>query len=92
MPSMIEDVVRDFAEVDEFQITLEKREELDTLVIQLEPGAGLEQLDLRDRFGAEVKRRLGLTPVVTVVPPGTLPRFEMKAKRFRDLTQQPTPA
>ena len=92
MPSMIEDVVRDFAEVDEFQITLEKREELDTLVIQLEPGAGLEQLDLRDRFGAEVKRRLGLTPVVSVVPPGTLPRFEMKAKRFRDLTQQPTPA
>jgi phenylacetate-CoA ligase len=91
MPSMVEDVVRKFPEIDEFQITLEKIGELDTLVIQLEPSSDfIKREDLEERFTAEVKRQLGLTPVVRLVAPGRLPRFEMKAKRFKDLTGTPT--
>ena len=89
MPSMVEDVVRTFPEIDEFQCLLINLDELETLVIQIEPRAGVAAADyepLRARFTAEVKRQLSLTPRVELAAPGQLPRFEMKAKRFRDLT------
>ena len=91
MPSMVEDVVRTFPEIDEFQCLLINLDELDTLVIQIEPKANVHQSDyepLRLRFTAEVKRQLSLTPRVELAASGQLPRFEMKAKRFRDLTTE----
>ena len=95
MPSMVEDVVRKFAEIDEFQCMLVNIDELDTLVIQIEPTAAIHARDyepLRQRFTAEVKRQLSLTPRVELAAPGQLPRFEMKAKRFRDLTAEAAPS
>ena len=89
MPSMVEDVVRKFPEIDEFQCQLVNVDALDTLVIQIEPKPAVRELDyeaLRKRFSAEVKRQLSLTPQVELAAPGQLPRFEMKAKRFKDLT------
>jgi phenylacetate-coenzyme A ligase PaaK-like adenylate-forming protein len=89
MPSMVEDVVRTFPEIDEFQCTLMNVDELDTLVIQIEPKAGTPESDhepLRLRFSAEIKRQLSLTPQVELAAAGQLPRFEMKAKRFQDMT------
>ncbi len=91
MPSMVEDVVRKFAEIDEFQCQLVNIGELDTLVIQIEPIAGLateRREPLRREFAAEIKRQLSLTPQVELAEPGALPRFEMKAKRFQDLTTE----
>jgi len=92
MPSMVEDVVRKFPEIDEFQCQLVNVDELDTLVIQIEPTPSVpdgEREPLRTRFAAEVKRQLSLTPVVELAATGALPRFEMKAKRFKDLTLSP---
>jgi len=92
MPSMVEDVVRKFAEIDEFQCRLVNIDELDTLVIQIEPVASLpveRHEPLRQQFAAEVKRQLSLTPQVELAAAGQLPRFEMKAKRFQDLTAEP---
>ncbi|HVD01890.1 MAG TPA: AMP-binding protein [Candidatus Dormibacteraeota bacterium] len=89
MPSMVEDVVRTFPEIDEFQCLLVNLDALDTLVIQIEPVVSLHEAEyepLRARFAAEVKRQLSLTPRVELAAPGQLPRFEMKAKRFRDMT------
>jgi phenylacetate-coenzyme A ligase PaaK-like adenylate-forming protein len=91
MPSMVEDVVRGFPEIDEFQCLLINVDELDTLVVQIEPKVGVPEADhepLRLRFTAEVKRQLSLTPQVELAKPGQLPRFEMKAKRFKDLTTE----
>ena len=91
MPSMVEDVVRGFPEIDEFQCLLVNVDELDTLVVQIEPRSGVPEADheaLRLRFAAEVKRQLSLTPRVELAKPGELPRFEMKAKRFKDLTAE----
>ena len=94
MPSMVEDVVRTFPEIDEFQCLLVNLDELDTLVIQIEPTAAVHESEyepLRLRFTSEVKRQLSLTPRVELAATGQLPRFEMKAKRFRDLTLSPAP-
>jgi phenylacetate-coenzyme A ligase PaaK-like adenylate-forming protein len=93
MPSMVEDVVRTFPEIDEFQCLLVNLDELDTLVIQIEPTAAVHESEyepLRLRFTAEVKRQLSLTPRVELAAVGQLPRFEMKAKRFKDLTAEGT--
>jgi len=90
MPSMVEDVVRGFPEIDEFQCTLQNIEALETLVIQIEPRAGVAvggHVDLQRRFQQEVKRQLSITPIVELVASGSLPRFELKAKRFRDATK-----
>jgi len=87
VPSMVEDVVRSFPEIDEYQCLLDTVDALDTLIIQIEPRADLpisEHEPLRLRFARESKRVLSLTPRVEVAVPGSLPRFEMKAKRFRD--------
>jgi phenylacetate-CoA ligase len=88
VPSMVEDVVRTFAEIDEYQCVLDTIDALDTLIIQIEARADLppdQQEELRTRFAAEVKRSLSVTPIVELAPAGSLPRFEMKAKRFKDV-------
>jgi phenylacetate-CoA ligase len=88
VPSMVEDVVRAFPEIDEYQCVLDTVDALDTLIIQIEPGGDLpvpDQESLRMRFTLEAKRVLSITPRVEIAARDSLPRFEMKAKRFRDV-------
>jgi phenylacetate-CoA ligase len=88
VPSMVEDVVRGFPDIDEYQCTLDTIDALDTLIIHIEPRPGLPKSEhdtLRLRFTLEAKRVLSITPRVEIAAPGTLPRFEMKAKRFKDV-------
>jgi phenylacetate-coenzyme A ligase PaaK-like adenylate-forming protein len=88
VPSMVEDVVRAFPQIDEYQCVLDTVDALDTLVIRIEPRndiGTIEREQLRTRFALEAKRVLSITPRVDLAEPGTLPRFEMKAKRFRDV-------
>jgi phenylacetate-CoA ligase len=91
-PIMVEDLVRSkFPDIDEFQIKLASVQGIDALIIQLEPLPSMPHErydDLRERFGVEAKRAITITPEVEVVSPGTLPRFEMKAKRFEDIRHQ----
>jgi phenylacetate-CoA ligase len=88
VPSMIEDVVRAFPEIDEYQCVLDTIDALDTLIVHIEPGPHIpldQQEALRVRVTLAAKRALSITPDVQLVPPGSLPRFEMKAKRFKDV-------
>jgi phenylacetate-CoA ligase len=80
-PSAIEAVVRRFPEVAEFRIVVDQSGPLADLRIEIEtkpPADG-------DRTAQEVIRAIRddllFRPEVVVVPPGTLPRFEMKARR-----------
>jgi phenylacetate-coenzyme A ligase PaaK-like adenylate-forming protein len=82
---MVEDVVRSFAEVDEFRTVIDTVDALDTVLLTLEPRAGLAPgADLTARVAEAIKRAVGVRPTVTLAEPGTLPRFEMKANRFHD--------
>lgn len=88
VPSMVEDVVRQFPDIDEYQCVLDTIEELDTLIIKIEPRAGIplaEHERLRHDFALEARRTLNVTPRVELAESGSLPRFEMKAKRFQDV-------
>ena len=88
VPSMVEDVVRAFPEIDEYQCVLDTIDALDTLIIKIEPRPDIPIEDhdaLRLKFMLEAKRVLSITPRVEIAPHNSLPRFEMKAKRFTDV-------
>jgi phenylacetate-CoA ligase len=53
--------------------------EMDALTIEIE-----DELDSPRRIQEQLHLRLGLRVDVHRVPPGTLPRFEAKGKRFVD--------
>ena len=81
-PSAIENLVRRFEEVDEYRVTVSKRGELGELSIEVELAKNTDSENPRQAIAHTLQDKLGLRPSVTVAPHGTLPRFEMKAKRF----------
>jgi phenylacetate-CoA ligase len=53
------------------------------LKLTLEPRADCVAIpSLDEKVARRFRDRLGLRPEVEVVAPGTLPRFELKARRF----------
>lgn len=90
-PSAIEEVVRSFVQLgDEYEVEVTKRGDLDQISLKVEPahdanlaGAAMDELlrGLKDQL--RLKTNLGYK--VEVVEPGSLPRYAVKAKRFKDL-------
>jgi phenylacetate-CoA ligase len=76
-PSSIEAIIRRFDEVGEYRVELATVREMDELHCTVEAPAGIAE-----RVADAIHRELGIRCKVETVAPGTLPRFEMKAKRF----------
>ena len=82
-PTAIEAVVRHFPEVVEYRSTVSTRETLHALTIEIELGPGApDDSDVATQVAQALREGMGLTVPVRVVAPETLPRFEMKARRF----------
>jgi len=82
-PAAIESVVRRFPEILEFRSTASRAGAMWSLGVEIEPHPeARNQGELRDRLARGLREALGLTVPVASVRPGTLPRFEMKARRF----------
>lgn len=81
-PSAVESIVRRYPEVDEFRIEVFTERGMEELRVVLETaGATLAEVLCR-RIRDDIHAGLSLRCEVTNVPPGTLPRFELKAKRL----------
>jgi phenylacetate-CoA ligase len=86
-PSRIEEVVRGFAEIEEFFITLRRVKGLDDILLQVDPRPetpieGCERL--AEAVTSALRLALGIRVTVELVEPGSLPRWDHKARRFRD--------
>jgi phenylacetate-CoA ligase len=82
-PAAIEAVVRGFPEVVEFRSTVKRHAELRTLSVEIEPAAdSTDGTALTAAVGRRLREALGLSVPVRLAPPQSLPRFEMKARRF----------
>ena len=82
-PTAIEAVVRRFAGIGEFRSTVSHSGALRSLAIEIEvAGQADERTALAARVSHQLREALGLTVPVRTVEPGSLPRFEMKARRF----------
>ena len=81
-PSAVENLVRQCESVEEFRITVTTEREMGNLAIELELSKNANLESARKTVDQAIQNELSLRPEITLVPPGSLPRFEMKAKRF----------
>jgi phenylacetate-CoA ligase len=86
-PTAIENLIRQFSAVDEFQVRVKTRQEMGHLEVQIEVHSGNDAEDVRARVEQAIYSALSVRPAVTVAPAGSLARFEMKARRFARLDQ-----
>lgn len=81
-PSAIEELMRRHPAIDEYRVTVTRRQQMRHLVVEIESADGTDAAALAAEVAATFGSRLALTPEVIPVPRGTLPRFELKARRF----------
>ncbi len=82
-PAALEDVVRTFPGVAEFRIELIRGRQMDQVRIVLEcvPQETAPE-SLAAAISGEIKARWNFVPEITLAASGSLPRFELKARRF----------
>lgn len=80
-PAGVENILRKFAEVDEFRITVNKVKQMDEMDIEVELREGSDPRIVQ-AIAERLDAMLAFRPRVTDVGRNFLPRFDMKAKRF----------
>ncbi len=81
-PSAIENLVRRSDEVEEFRITVSTVKQMGHLSIELDLKKDTNPEIARNDVYQQIRNELGLSSEIKVVPHGSLPRFEMKARRL----------
>ena len=82
-PATLENIIFKFPEVQEFAGRVYGTGTLDELEIQIE-STNRNPADTATAVAAAIQDDLGLRAIVKTVPLGTLPRYELKSKRFTD--------
>ncbi|HEY3863069.1 MAG TPA: AMP-binding protein [Verrucomicrobiae bacterium] len=82
-PAAVEDVLRGFAEIAEYQVEVDRSRDLVELSLRIEPAAGCEAEALAGRVQRALHGTFNLRVAVALAPAGSLPRFEMKARRWK---------
>jgi phenylacetate-CoA ligase len=81
-PSALEAVIRRFPEVAEYRVEVDHSGALAVLHVEVEPHAAANGPGLAERVSQAIRDQLLFRAEVTAVPPGSLPRFEMKSQRI----------
>ena len=82
-PAAVDEIVRACGDVAEYQVQLSAEPALSELSVTIEPVPSCTDSGaLVGRLEHAFKNAFGLRVGVAAVPPGTLPRFEMKARRW----------
>lgn len=90
-PSSLDAILREFDEIAEYRVTVVTRRSMPHLTVELEPAAPVAERDecvreLIGRVQRSIKDRLNFQAEVTPVATGTLPRFELKGRRYLNKT------
>jgi phenylacetate-CoA ligase len=92
-PRAVEGIVREFPNIEEFQLRLTREDLFDRIALRVEPAEGTTDqawADMAERLGkALAEAHEGLRFEVERAAAGELPRFELKARRTVDLRDQP---
>jgi len=86
-PRRVEELVRPFAGVDEFQIVFRRRDGLDDILVRVDPSPALgrsERAGLCTALDEALRVGLGIRVTVEATEPGALPRWDHKARRVKD--------
>ena len=80
-PSQVEDIVRRYPEVGEFVIEHSHERRMDEVVLLMEASTSFSSA----RLEADLRQALGVRLECRIVPAGTLPKSDLKAKRLKRL-------
>ena len=80
-PEALQRILHRFPEVAEFRVEVDRGGTLPVLRVDVEPHAAAAAEALAARVGRAIHDELLFRAEVRAVPPGSLPRFEMKARR-----------
>ncbi len=81
-PSSLEAVIRRFPEIVEYRIIVDQTGPLTDLAIEIEPTPGADRSLLSEAVARAIRDELLFRVAIRTVDPGSLPRFEMKARRI----------
>ncbi|MGH2522506.1 MAG: phenylacetate--CoA ligase family protein [Anaerolineales bacterium] len=80
-PSAVENIIRQFKEVDEFRVTIRTVRQMDEMDVEVELADGADPV-IAQAVSEAIDTLLAIRANVQCVPRGVLPRFELKARRF----------
>jgi phenylacetate-CoA ligase len=86
-PSVVEDIVRAFPEITEYRVQLDCRQAMTELALEVEVADAIAAPTLQQRLEQTFQSSLNLRVPISLLPPGSLPRFEMKAQRWVRVTE-----
>jgi len=82
-PAAVDNILHSFDAVSEYRVAIQNHRSLPELSIEVEPALGYaNDSSLRHRLEAALTNAFALRIPVTLAAPGSLPRFEMKARRW----------
>ena len=81
-PSALEAILRRFPEVVEYRVEAYTERGMEALRCTVEPLPGCDAVGLAREVSDAIHRDLGVRAAVELAEPGSLPRFELKARRF----------
>lgn len=81
-PSAVENVIRELREIGEFEIRATQEREMAELLLRIEVDAERPS-EVVERLEQRVRATFSLRPTIELAEPGSLPRYEAKARRFR---------
>ena len=90
-PSAIEEVVRGIEGLgDEYEVVVERTGDRESITLKVEilPEARAHQKEIEVRLRDQLRLKTNLGYVLEMHDVGTLPRYEVKAKRFKDLRKK----
>ena len=90
-PTAIEEVIRSLSELgNEYEVVVSKRGDIDDILLKVEilPGKEGEREYILARLKDQLRVKTNLGYKIEVHPYGSLPRYEVKAKRFKDMRKK----
>jgi phenylacetate-CoA ligase len=85
-PTAIEEVVRSITELgDEYEVTVTKKGDIDDITLKVEITPGFKPEVIEQKLVQQLRLKTGLRYNLEFHDYGTLPRYDVKAKRFKDL-------
>jgi phenylacetate-CoA ligase len=88
-PKTVEQLIRsEFPEIVEYEIVVTRKDIMDSITLRIEtsPKIGKEDAEvIANRLAEQHKIKTNLSCKVKIEPEGTLPRYDLKAKRFKDM-------
>jgi phenylacetate-CoA ligase len=82
-PSAIENIVRSFPDIGEFAVDVHRHHELDDMKIRIEVSSD-NASEVAEDVSKAIRNAVGIRARVDAVPFGSLPRFDLKARRITD--------